>query len=106
MNMTERHPLWEELKKEKALLEEQEKRVLQQYRGLVDAVFAGEITDWSEVEDLLLKLIEFGNHYYPAWELSTQLRRYIKEHFSAYVQSGGNLMRLLIEDAEQGVETL
>ena len=104
--MTKHHPLWDELKKEKALLEEQEKRVFQQYRKLVDSVFAGEITDWSEVEDLLLELMEFGECYCLAWELYTQLRRYIKEHFSTYVQSGGNFTRILIEDAEQGEETL
>jgi hypothetical protein len=105
MNMTERHPLWDELEKEKVLLEEQEKRVFQQYRKLVDAVFAGEILDWREVEDILLKLIEFGDYYTPAWDLCTQLRRYIAKHFSDYVQMGDNFTRAIIAESLVGVLT-
>lgn len=106
LNMTKRHPLWDELEKRKALLEEQEGRVYQQCKLLVEAVMAGQITDWPEVEDLLFELIEFGDYYISAWELCAQLRRYIGKHFSPYVQMGGNFTRILIEDAEQGEETL
>ena len=44
-----RHELWTELETQKVLLLDQQKRVYQQYRMLLDAVLAGQITEWQEV---------------------------------------------------------
>ena len=102
----ERHPLWDELEKQKALLEEQEDRVYQQCKLLVEAVMAGQITDWPEVEDLLFELLEFGDYYRPAWELYAQLKRYIGKHFTSDVQRESGFLKAIIEDAAKEEETL
>ena len=101
----ERHPLWDELEKQKALLEEQEDRVYQQCKLLVEAVMAGQITDWPEVEDLLFELMEFGYYFCPAWALYTQLKKYIGKNFSSDMQRGNGFLKAIIESATKEEET-
>ncbi len=98
MCVEKRQALWEELKKQKAILEEQKERVYQQYQKLVAAVLEGRIEQWEEVKDLLFELLEFGDYYVPARELRQELSRYICQHFSAYVEKESALTRVLIED--------
>lgn len=102
MCVEKRSALWDELEKQKALLEAQEDRVCQQLKLLADAVMAGQITDWPEVEDLIFELIEFGDYYRPAWELNTQLRKYVEQHYSSYVEIGGNITRVFIPGDANG----
>lgn len=100
--MTKRHPLWDELEKQKALLEEQEDRLYQQLKLLADAVMSDQIADWPEVENLLFEMIEFGDYYRPAWELFTQLKKYIGKNFSSDVQRESGFLKAIIEDAAKG----
>lgn len=59
----------------------------------------GQITDWPEVEDLLFELIEFGYYYCPAWQLYTQLKKFIGKNFSSDVQRESGFLKAIIEDA-------
>ena len=102
MCVEKRSALWDELEKQKALLEAQEDRFYQQLKLLTDAVMSGQITDWPEVEDLIFELIEFGDYYRPAWELYTQLRKYVEQHYSPYVEIGSNITRVFIPDDANG----
>lgn len=100
--MEKQNALWDELAKQKALLEAQENRFYRQLKLLTDAVMTGQITDWTEVEDLIFELIEFGEYYRPAWELNTRLRKYVEQHYSPYVEIGGNIMRVFIPGNANG----
>lgn len=103
--MKQRQELWDELEKQKGILEEQEKRVSQQLSKLVDAVLAGQITQWTEVEDLLFELTAFYEYDYDcAWELRQKLVRYVHQDFSHYVEKGSAILRLLIEDKTESKE--
>lgn len=97
--MKQRQELWDELEKQKVLLHEQEKRVSQQLSKLVDAVLAGQITQWTEIEDLLFELTAFYEYDYGcAWDLRQKLVRYVNQKFSHYVEKESAILRLLIED--------
>ena len=97
--MKQMQELWEELEKQKVLLHEQEKQVSQQLSKLVDAVLAGQITQWMEVEELLFELTAFYDYDYDcAWELRQKLGRYVNQKFSTYVEKERPIVRLLIDD--------
>lgn len=97
--MKQRQELWDELEKQKVLFREQEKQVSQQLSKLVDAVLAGQITKWTEVEDLLFELIEFYEYDYDcAWELRQKLARYVNQKFSHHAEKECPFARLLIDD--------
>ena len=97
--MKQMQELWEELEKQKVHLHEQEKQVSQQLGKLVDAVLAGQITKWTEVEDLLFELVECYEYDYDcAWELRQKLGRYANQKFSHHVEKERPFARLLIED--------
>ena len=103
--MKQRQELWDELEKQKALLHEQEQQVYQQLSKLVDAVLAGQITQWMEVEDLLFELIGFYDYDYDcAWELRQKLGRYVNQKFSTYVEKERPIVRLLIDDKTETKE--
>ena len=103
--MKQRQELWDELEKQKGILEEQEKRVSQQLSKLVDAVLAGQITQWTEVEDLLFELIGFYDYDYDcAWELRQKLGRYVNQKFSTYVEKERPIVCLLIDDKTETKE--
>ena len=105
--MKQMQELWDELEKQKELLREQEKQVSQQLSKLVDAVLAGHITQWTEVEDLLFELIEFYDYDYDcAWELRQKLGRYVNQKFSHYVEKERPIVRLLIEGKTEEEDSL
>jgi hypothetical protein len=91
-----RHELWTELETQKVLLLDQQKRVYQQYRMLLDAVHTGQIADWQEVLELLFELVEFSDHYAPAWELRAELALHIRQHFPQQVENGAALLQILL----------
>ena len=96
--MKERNSLWDELEAQKVLLEAQKGRVYQQLKRLVDAVVAGQITEWQEVMTLLIELIQFADHYAPAWELRADLALYIRQHFPEQVENSNAFTRILLFD--------
>lgn len=93
-----RHEHWVELEKQKGILVSQLKQVYEQYRLLVDAVVTGQITDWQEVMTLLIELIQFADHYAPAWELRADLALYIRQHFPEQVENSNAFTRILLFD--------
>lgn len=94
-----RHEHWVELEKQKVILVRQLKQVYEQYRLLVDAVVAGQVTDWQEVMTLLLELIDFADHYALAWELRAELVLYIRKLFPKQVENSNALTRVLLCDS-------
>ena len=93
-----RHEHWVELEKQKVILVSQLKQVYEQYRLLVDAVVAGQITEWQEVMTLLIELIQFADHYALAWELRAELALYIRQHFPQQVENSNAFTRILLFD--------
>ena len=103
--MRQRQELWDELEKQKALLHEQEQQVYRQLSKLVDAVLAGQITQWMEVEVLLFELIGFYDYDYDcAGELRQKLGRYVNQKFSTYVEKERPIVCLLIDDKTETKE--
>ncbi len=105
--MKQRQELWDELEKQKELLHEQEKQVSQQLGKLVDAVLAGQITQWTEVENLLFELLAFYEYDYTcASELRQKLVIYVNQNFSSYVEKESAIARLHIEDKTETKEEI
>ena len=81
--MENKTELWDALRKQKTILEEQEERVYRLLEELTALVLAGQITSFDEVEDILFELMEM-DYYIPAMELWRKLFAYIRQHFPEY----------------------
>lgn len=91
-----RNRLGNEHETQKATLVSLRNQIFQQYKNLVDAVLAGQITEWQEVLELLFELVEFSDHYAPAWELRAELVLHIRQHFPQQVENGAALLQILL----------
>ena len=89
--------LWDELQKQKTRSEEQQYQVYLQYRNLVEAVLAGQITQWPEVRRLMLELVDFGDHCALAWDLYEKLAQYCRENFKSFIEEERPLFQLALD---------
>lgn len=90
--------LWGELAAGQNQLLKQQERIFLTFRKMTDAIQRGQITDPDEIQDILLELSVFGDHYGPAWELFQEIRKRIQQKDPAFWQGQGALVRAIFED--------
>lgn len=89
--------LWDSYAAATRDLREQQKRVFEILQKMADAILEEKITDSDEIDEILLEIYIFGDHYSPALELYKEMCRHICEKNPVFWRVESPLVRAIFE---------
>ena len=93
--------LWEEWVQQTNLLRAQASDSFQVLKEMVDVALQGDASDPDEVDEILIELAMFGDHYPPARDFLQEVSEKLVQirHLPIFAQSG--IVQALIEEHEK-----
>lgn len=95
--MTISDKLWDAYSAATIGMLEQQKRVFEVLQKMANAILEEQITDTDEIDEILLEIYAFGDHYSPALNLFKEMCKHIRQKNPVFWRMESAIVRVIFE---------
>ena len=95
--MTVFDELWDAYSAATIGLRKQKERVFEVLQKMAKAILEGQISDTDEIDEILLEIYAFGNHYSPALDLYKEMCKHIRQKNPVFWRLESAIVRAIFE---------
>lgn len=89
--------LWDAYSDATVSLLKQQEQVFEVLQKMANAILDEQITDTDEIDEILLEIYAFSDHYSPALALFKEMRRHIREKNPVFWRMESAIVRAIFE---------
>lgn len=95
--MTISDELWDAYSAAKINLRKQKEQVFEVLQKMANAILEEQITDTDEIDEILLEIYAFGDHYNPALDLFKKMCKHIRQKNPVFWRMESAIVRAIFE---------